>query len=556
MSTLRYELIYATIHRATSLTDTNIYNDIHKEFEFKKQTILADKILTNDEKTYAVRWITKGYDRNKVMKNDGTKRICENCKQECLATLYCEYCVRNYLKEDFSNWTSGNDVIDNLIQKCQMESLNPFMIIEWIPYSNLENIKYLTKGGFSEIYTAGWIDGHYDEWDSEKKQLTRLENRGIVLKKLENVESANQSWFDEAKSHLTISNKWAEVVRCYGLTQNPSNENYMLVMMKMDIDLRKYLQQNHNQLTWKDRMYIINKITLALYYIHKEKAVHRDLHSGNILYSVLNNNWYISDLGFCGPADKSSTSIYGNLPYIAPEVIVGREYTFASDIYSIAILMWEISSGQTPFINYEHENDIVMNIINGIRPKIVPGTPLEYKNLMKECWDADPLKRPDADALDTKMEKIYLYYQNMSDELFKSEMDNLEMNKVEENYMSSRLSTSKIHNFENLPEPRNATEDEQEAFHSKLYDFNIPNNIDDFNKSNEQNSSKSSKVITIFRGDSEKLPEEFKKLQINSNNDKKEKTQKYVDDDDDEVYNNPNFHSKEQDELEIPDDGF
>ncbi|CAB5313241.1 unnamed protein product [Rhizophagus irregularis] len=126
------------------------------------------------------------------------------------------------------------------------------------------------------------------------------------------------------------------------------------------------------------------------------------------------------------------------------------------------------------------------------------------------------------------------------------------MNKVEENYTSSRLSTSKIHNFENLPEPRNATEEEQEAFHSKLYDFNIPNNIDDFNKSNEQNSSI---VITTFEGDSEKLPEEFKKLQINSNNDEKEKTQKCVDDDD-EVYNNPNFHSKEQDELEIPDDGF
>ncbi|POG58520.1 kinase-like domain-containing protein, partial [Rhizophagus irregularis DAOM 181602=DAOM 197198] len=208
----------------------------------------------------------------------------------------------------------------------------------------------------------------------------------------------------------------------------------MLVMIKMDIDLRKYLQQNHNQLTWKDRMKIINVITRSLYYIHKEKAIHRDLHSGNILYSQLNDHWYISDLGFCGPADKYSTSIYGNLPYIAPEVIVGREYTFASDIYSIAILMWEISSGQTPFINYEHENDIEMNIINGIRTKIVPGTPLEYKNLMKECWDADPLKRPDYNTFWKKIQKINLYYQNMSDELFKSEMDNLEMNKVEENY--------------------------------------------------------------------------------------------------------------------------
>ncbi|PKY44646.1 kinase-like protein, partial [Rhizophagus irregularis] len=256
------------------------------------------------------------------------------------------------------------------------------------------------------------------------------------------------------------------------------------------------------------------------------------------------------DLGFCGPADKPSESIYGNLPYIAPEVIVGREYTFASDIYSIAILMWEISSGQTPFINYEHENDIVMNIINSIRPKIVPGTPLEYKNLMKECWDADPLKRPDANALEKRMDRINLDYQ--SDELFKSEIDNLEMNKVEENYTSSRLFTSKIHNFGNLHEPRNATEEEQEVFHSKLYDFNIPNNIDGFNESSEQNSNKSSKVIT---DSNKKLSKLFKKLEIKSDNDEKGKTQKYVDDDD-EVYNNPNLHSKEQDELEIPDDGF
>ncbi|PKY56094.1 hypothetical protein RhiirA4_410966 [Rhizophagus irregularis] len=51
---------------------------------------------------------------------------------------------------------------------------------------------------------------------------------------------------------------------------------------------------------------------------------------------------------------------------------------------------------------------------------------------MKECWDADPLKRPDANALEKRMDRINLDYQ--SDELFKSEIDNLEMNKVEENY--------------------------------------------------------------------------------------------------------------------------
>ncbi|CAB5109911.1 unnamed protein product [Rhizophagus irregularis] len=132
-----------------------------------------------------------------------------------------------------------------------------------------------------------------------------------------------------------------------------------------------------------------------------------------------------------------------------------------------------------------------------------------------------------------------------------SEIDNLEINEVEENNSSSRLFTSKIHNFGNLPEPRNATEEEQEVFHSKLYDFNIPNN-----------------------SDSEKLPEEFIKLQVNSSEiiqqqmerkdididdgekviiQQKMKRQNIGDIDDDEVHNNPNLHSEEQDELEIPD---
>ncbi|CAB4415799.1 unnamed protein product [Rhizophagus irregularis] len=96
-----------------------------------------------------------------------------------------------------------------------METIEPEGIVEWIPYDNLQTIKYLTKGGFSEIYTADWIGGRYDEWDTMKQQLTRFRNQNIVLKRLENVGSADQSWFEEAKSHFTISNKSPDIVRCY-----------------------------------------------------------------------------------------------------------------------------------------------------------------------------------------------------------------------------------------------------------------------------------------------------------------------------------------------------
>ncbi|CAB4435749.1 unnamed protein product [Rhizophagus irregularis] len=132
------------------------------------------------------------------------------------------------------------------------------------------------------------------------------------------------------------------------------------------------------------------------------------------------------------------------------------------------------------------------------------------------------------------------------------------------NVNSNNLFTSKIHKFENLPEPKNATEDEQEAFHSKLYDFSIPDNIDDIGKSSNQNIKNTSRISNVIKAGSKKLSKVFKKLQINSKNDiqnsyDRETIQQNPNVDiidEDEVHNNPNLHSEDQDEFEIPDDGF
>ncbi|GES75042.1 kinase-like domain-containing protein [Rhizophagus clarus] len=494
MSDIRNDVLYAVLNKSYALIDNDTGRDTHKTYEFRKQIILDDKSLTENEKFEAIKIITKTYDLNKLIFDEGAKRICENCNQECLATLFCEHCVRNYLKESFSNWTSGNDVIDNLIRECQMKVITPEMIPEWIPYNNLRNIEYLTKGGFSEIYEATWIDGYFIEWDSKKQRLVRFGSHEVVLKRLENVENANQSWLEEARSHLTISNKYSVVVQCYGITQDPSNGDYMLVMNVYDTDLRKYLQQNHNQLTWKEKVQIAVDIINALEKIHDENAIHRDLHSGNILLNQ--GRFDISDLGFCGSAD---------------------------------------------------------------RPNIVPGTPLEYKNLMVQCWDADPSKRPDIFTLRRKMGEVNLFYQSKSNEsLFQLEENN--NFKIENYASSSKLFTSKLHQFDNLPEPRNATEDELEAFYSKPYDFYIPDNIDDFGKSINQDDN----GILINKGDSKNLSKVFNELQISSkadvqNNYYREEIMEqqiknvYTDDDEDEVHNNPNLHSGEQDELELPD---
>ena len=116
---------------------------------------------------------------------------CEECNQKNTGFDWCKACNAKHFQQNFENWTSGNVDIDNLIRECQLKATNCTQIVEWIPYNKLRNVCYLTKGGFSEIYVAEWIDGQIFKRDNNG--LHRSNNMRVILKKLENVESANQS---------------------------------------------------------------------------------------------------------------------------------------------------------------------------------------------------------------------------------------------------------------------------------------------------------------------------------------------------------------------------
>src|ERR1051325_5467210 len=99
-----------------------------------------------------------------------------------------------------------------------------------------------------------------------------------------------------------------------------------------------------------------------------------------------------------------------------------------------------------------------MNIINGMRPKLMTGTPLEYKRLMLQCWDANPLNRPDIKTVLDIFEKIRSYYLNENDDQQTTNIDHLQTNTSSSSINSLVKNFSKVHIFEGLPEPRNATE--------------------------------------------------------------------------------------------------
>ncbi|CAI2179856.1 6885_t:CDS:2, partial [Funneliformis geosporum] len=121
---------------------------------------------------------------------------------------------------------------------------------------------------------------------------------------------------------------------------------------------------------------------------------HKDFHSGNILQDERFS--YISDFGLTGPADKqkSDDKIYGVLPYIAPEVLNGDPYTLASDIYSLGIIMTELSTGNPPFYNKIHDLTLALDVCNGLRPEFGKGTPEFFKKLAIRCMNANPNQRP------------------------------------------------------------------------------------------------------------------------------------------------------------------
>src|ERR1043165_2625381 len=95
---------------------------------------------------------------------------------------WCKPCQINDLKNHFTNWTSGSEKIDAVIQDMQLKINTPWdVVFEWIPYNQFNDI----KGGFANIYSAIWKDGPLS-YDCKKKEQARDINKRVNLKYLYN----------------------------------------------------------------------------------------------------------------------------------------------------------------------------------------------------------------------------------------------------------------------------------------------------------------------------------------------------------------------------------
>ena len=135
-------------------------------------------------------------------------------------------------------------------------------------------------------------------------------------------------------------------------------------------------------------------IMIAIHYLHKRRFIYRDIKPENI---IISQNGYIKlvDFGTAKEIQQDTTNtIIGTPHYMAPEVILGENYSFGVDYWSIAVCLFEFICGGVPFgETSEDPMEIYLSIINNSISFPLHCKDKEFKSLMKGMLNKVPGKR-------------------------------------------------------------------------------------------------------------------------------------------------------------------
>jgi len=178
--------------------------------------------------------------------------------------------------------------------------------------------------------------------------------------------------------------------------------------------------QKQMPLSWPQRLKMALDTTKGMNFLHRQQVVHRDLKSLNLLLGAKVDQsitpWVkISDFGLsrflplapsgnpCVPCHILMTGGVGTALWMAPEVLSGNSYNEKVDVYSFAIVLYELLTRWIPFDGCGLEPvSIAVAVTTGRRPdtRYVPtDCPSSLCRTMKSCWAHSPSQRPTFDAV-------------------------------------------------------------------------------------------------------------------------------------------------------------
>ncbi|XP_030897761.1 mast/stem cell growth factor receptor Kit [Leptonychotes weddellii] len=159
------------------------------------------------------------------------------------------------------------------------------------------------------------------------------------------------------------------------------------------------MEDDELALDLEDLLSFSYQVAKGMAFLASKNCIHRDLAARNILLTH-GRITKICDFGLARDIKNDSNYVVkGNarLPvkWMAPESIFNCVYTFESDVWSYGIFLWELFSlGSSPYPGMPVDSKFYKMIKEGFRMLSPEHAPAEMYDIMKTCWDADPLKRP------------------------------------------------------------------------------------------------------------------------------------------------------------------
>ena len=173
-------------------------------------------------------------------------------------------------------------------------------------------------------------------------------------------------------------------------------------------DLHTYLHSHSpGHVPLRVQFQLAMQVALGMEYLHSRSPsiLHLDLRSYNVLLaqdSAGNLQAKVSDFGKAhyitfGSAGGNSTAALGieNCIWMAPEVLACNVISKKADVYSFAIVLWEIVTQEEPFADSSWMSVLERSIVEGARPALSERVPSALAEFMRECWHQDPAIRPE-----------------------------------------------------------------------------------------------------------------------------------------------------------------
>lgn len=268
----------------------------------------------------------------------------------------------------------------------QMSEMPSFRITQDLFQVDYDSITVLeiigSGGGGATVFKA--------KWKSQIIALKSFKTRDLC---------STQERFDEFEREVSIlaSLSHPYIIKFFGASMKQPKVAILIEYCENG-DLKHYLEEKtaSGGVSFEEKIRLILQICSAMDFLHSKEIIHRDMKCENVLVDG-RINCKVMDFGLSKLAntDQSKTKGIGTSIFMAPEIVRGEDYDERCDVFSFAIMMYEIIGDN--FHPYGNDVEFVeFKVANSpfFRPDLrALQCPKWIKNLIERCWQDNPEKR-------------------------------------------------------------------------------------------------------------------------------------------------------------------